>query len=300
MRFVAGFVLALGCVLGGGGNAAADQGQYPQTDEALDAAYDALHWQTETREYQLPRSHAVIKLPSGYAVLLGADAERYSWLNSGIEFPDTEALITYNSGNASAEVYYEWRDEGYVADSDWEDVDPAGLLQEYRDGTEAGNKERVANGFKPMHVVGWLEQPTYNKETRTVTYAIELGDDEGTWVNAVALRLGRKGYTEFTWVGPVSAFKNSGSRPDLLNLALAKHAFEEGHRYADFTEGDKVASYGIAGLVATALGAKFGKGIIAAIIAAIIGGKKFIIPLVLVVGAAIAAFRRRLFGRGES
>ena len=300
MRFVAGLLLALGFLMGGPGAAVADQGSYPETDEALDAAYNALHWRTEVREYQLPRSHAVIKLPSGYALLLGADAERYSWLNSGIEFPDTEALITYNSESASAEVYYEWRDEGYISDTDWEDVDPEALLQEYRDGTEAGNEERVANGFKPMHVVGWLEQPAYNKETRTVTYAIELGDDEGTWVNAVALRLGRKGYTELTWVGPVSAFKKSGSRPDLLNLALAKHNFEEGHRYADFTEGDKVASDGIAGLVATALGAKFGKGIIAAIIAAIIGGKKIIIPAVLVGGAAIAAFGRRLFGRRES
>jgi uncharacterized membrane-anchored protein len=300
MRFFAGCVVALACWLGGIGAAAADQGSYPQTEEALDAAYGALHWQSTPREYQLPRSHAVIKLPSGYTLLLGADAERYSWLSSGIEFPDTEAIITYNSESASAEVYYEWRDEGYISDSDWDDVDPEALLQEYRDGTEAGNEERVANGFKPMHVVGWLEQPTYNKESRTVTYALELGDEEGTWVNAVALRLGRKGYTEFTWVGPVSAFKKAGSRPELLNLALAKHNFEEGHRYADFTDGDKVASYGIAGLVATALGAKFGKGIIAALIAGILAAKKVIIPIVLVAGAVIVKFGRRLFGRGDS
>lgn len=296
MRRLAGFVLVLACTLLAL-PLAADQGPYPKTDEEIQAAYDALHWDTAAGSYQLPASHAVILLRAGQALLLGADAERYSWLASGVEFPGTEAVLTYDSSDAASEVYYEWRDEGYIDDSDWADVDGDELLTQYRDATEASNEERVANGFKPMHVVGWLEPPHYDKVSRTVTYALELKDEDASWVNAVALRLGRAGYTELTWVGSIGAFQSAGSRPALLDEALAAHSFEEGHRYADFKEGDKVAAYGIAGLVATALGVKFGKGLIAALIAFLVAGKKVIIPVALVFGAGLIAAARRFFGR---
>ena len=296
MRFVAGLCVALAVVLAPA-LSVAEQGAYPKTEEEKKAAFDALQWQGEG-EYKLPNSHAAIRLPTGQMVLLGADAQRYSWLISGTEFPATEAVLSFESGDS--DVYYEWRDEGYVADSDWEDVDGDELLKQYRESTEAANEERAANGFKPMHVTGWLETPHYDKDTRTVTYALELNDEGGSWANAVALRLGRAGYTEFTWVGPIEQFKNASGRPDLLNQALASHAFEEGYRYADYKEGDKVAAYGVAGLLATALGVKFGKGLIAALIAFVIAGKKIIIPAVAVAGVTIVKFGRRLFRRGAS
>ncbi len=296
MRLVAGFVLELMCALVG---APALADSYPQTDEELQAAYNALNWQTTPGGFKLPNSHAVIQLRSGQAILLGRDAQRYSWLASGTEFPDTEAVLTYDSASAQAEVYYEWRDEGYIGDSDWDDVNPDQLLEEYRRGTEDANSDRVANGFEPMHVVGWLERPHYNKSTRTVTYAMELKDKNGSWANAFALRLGRAGYTEFTWVGSVGLFQGAGGRPALLDQALASHRFEDGHRYEDFQEGDDVAAYGIAGLVAAAVGAKFGKGLIAGLIALLLASKKIVIPAIVILGAGALKFGRRLFG-GES
>ena len=295
MRLVAGLLIGVLCVFAAA-PLSADQGVYPKTEDELRAAYDELKWQDAPGAYKLPSSHAVIQLPAGETLLLGADAERYSWLDSGVEFPGTEAVLASKSDTKSL-VYYEWRDEGYVNDSDWEDVDGDELLKQYRDATEASNDERSKNGFEPMHVVGWLEPPHYDKTTQTVTYALELNDKDSHWTNAVALRLGRAGYTEFTWVGSINAFKSASGRPDLLNEALATHAFEEGYRYQDFKDGDKVAAYGIAGLVATALGVKFGKGLLAALIAFLIAGKKIAIPAVVVFGAAIAKFWRRLLGR---
>jgi len=296
MRFVAGLVVgALWAIMVV--PASADQGVYPKTEDERKAAYAALHWEEAAGSYKLSTSHAVIQMQSGEGLLLGADAQRYSWLASGTEFPDTEAVLSYDSENANSLVYYEWRDEGYVNDSDWEDVDGDELLKQYRDATEASNDERAGNGFEPMHVVGWLEPPHYDQDTRTVTYAMELNDKDSHWANAVALRLGRAGYTEFTWVGSIDMFQSAGGRPALLNEALASHAFEEGYRYQDFKDGDKVAAYGIAGLVATALGVKFGKGLLAALIAFLIAGKKIAIPAVAVFGVGIAKFWRRLFGR---
>jgi uncharacterized membrane-anchored protein len=279
-------------------SAAADQGVYPKTDEELAAAFNALTWRDEARAYALDRSHAHIQLPAGKLLLLGSDAERFGWLVSGVEFPGTEALMSYDAKDAAV-VYYEWRDEGYVSDSDWAEVDRDALLEQYREATRASNEERAKNGFAPMEVVGWIQPPNYDATSRTVTYAMELKDTDSHWANAVALRLGRTGYTEFTWAGSIALLQNSGNHPELLNTALDTHEFDEGYRYTDFQEGDKVAAFGIAGLVATALGLKLGgKGLIAAIIAFIVAGKKIIIPAVLLGGAGLAKYWRRIFNRG--
>lgn len=291
MRFIAGLCLAALCAFSAMPSAA-DQGSYPQTEEELENAFDRLNWHGGPGSHTLPNSHAVIRLRSGQIILLGDDAQRYSWLVSGAESPNTEAVLSYDSASAKSDVYFDWRDEGYISDADWADVNADQLLADYRSGTEAGNDERIDNGLEPMHVVGWLEAPHYDKATNTVTYAMELKDKDGSWANAFALRLGRAGYTEFIWVGSVGLFQSAGGRPALLNQALASHSFEEGHRYADFKPGDKVASYGIAGLMAAAIGAKFAKGALGGLL-------KFAIPLVLVVGAALFKFGRQIFG-GES
>ncbi len=295
MKFVARVACLAGLLLWGHA-ALADQGPYPMTAEEKEAAFQALNWLGEPKSYPLDASHAHIQLPEGKILLLGADAERYSWLISGVEFPGTEAVMSTDSGQV--DVYSEWRDEGYVSDSDWADVDADEMLDGFKEATEASNKERIANGFQPMEVVGWLQPPTYDTATHTVTYSLELKDPDSHWANVVALRLGRGGYSEMTWVGAIDAMESSGGRPGLLNTALDIHDFDEGHRYADYKDGDKVAAYGIAGLVATALGVKFSKGIFAALIAFLIAGKKIIIPAVIVGLAAFAKFGKKLFNRG--
>jgi uncharacterized membrane-anchored protein len=269
MRFIAGLCLAALCGFAAV-PASADMGSYPRTEEEVQKAYDRLNWLTKTGSYTLPESHAVIRLRAGRMLLVGNDAQRYEWLNSGTESSETE---------------------GYVSDADWADVNADELLQVYRAGAEAGNDERIDKGIEPMHVVGWLEKPRYDKATHTVTYAMELKDKNGSWANAFALRLGRAGYTEFTWVGSIGLFQSAGGRPALLNEALAAHSFEEGHRYVDFKAGDAVAAVAIAGLVRTAISGRSGNGGA--------GLLKFIIPTVLVAGAAVARFGRRLLG-GDS
>jgi uncharacterized membrane-anchored protein len=290
MRFIAGLCLAALCGFAAV-PAAADMGSYPRTEEEVQKAYDQLNWLTNPGSYTLPGSHAVIRLRSGQALLLGEDAERYRWLNNGTDASDTEAVLSYDSASAQSMVYYKWFEEGYVSDADWSHVDADQLLEEYRQGTEAANADRADVGQPPMHVVGWLEKPRYNSSTNTVTYAIELKDADGSWANAFALRLGRAGYTEFAWVGSIGLLQTAGGRPALLNEALAAHGFEEGHRYADFKAGDAVAAFAIAGLVRTAVSGRSGKGGA--------GMLKFIIPTVLVAGAAVARFGRRLLG-GDS
>ena len=135
-----------------------------------------------------------------------------------------------------------------------------------------------------MHVVRWLEPPHYDQATRTVIYVVEMRNDDGSWSIAVALRLGRAGYTEISWSGPV----DEGGHPDLLSQALAAYSFDAGDRYEDYRDGERTAAYGVADAVAAALGLE-SRGQIVADLA------KIAIPLIAVVALALWRFRE-LFG----
>lgn len=258
----------------------ADQGAYPETDADLRAAFDALKWSAESKVYDLALSHAQIHLPPGNILLLGADAERYAWLVSAMEFPGTEAVMSAESGGA--DIYYEWRGDGHVDDSDWGGVDPDRLLSEYNAAVDADSEQY---GSMPAHLVRWLQRPTYDAASNTVIYAVELKEAEHHWANVVALRLGRHGYTELTWAGSLQSYQEAGNASQLLQTALATHEFSPGHRYADFRDGDAEAGDGIAGLLEARFRAKRSEGPPAGILGAIA------IPILLVIGYVVHHFR---------
>jgi len=277
-------------------DATADQGPYPETREALEAEYAKLQWVEEPGSYDLPSSNSTMSFAAGRSMLIGADAERIMFLMNGREFPRTEALLYDNDSDVF--VTFEFVDEGFVTDEDWSDVDPAAFLESIRQGTEAGNEDRAKYGIPAMHVRGWLSEPTYNTDANTVTWAIEFDDGDNVTVNATALKLSRYGYEELTWVGSGEQYKELGG---LLDTALSDHAFNEGHRYADFEDGDKVAAYGLAALVATVAGAKLGKGIIATILAfALVFLKKGWVIIVVALGGVWAAIKRFFGGKSQA
>ena len=275
------------------GTAFAEQAPYPKDQAALDKEYEALQWNEVAQDYALPASHGRIHLPEGFSMLLGADAERFVYLNNGIEFPGTEAVL-YDD-NSKALIDFAYREEGYVKDDDWSDIDPVDFLAQMKEGQHASNPERVANGQDAFEVIGWIAEPTYDPVTHVAHYVVEMGNEQGHWANAVAVKLGRAGHHEVTWVGGLDTFKASGLRT--LNLALDSHAYDEGHRYADYKEGDNVAAYGLAGLVAAVAGVKLSKGLIAAAIGflALAGKKLFIlvVPAFFAVRAGVRRFFRR-------
>jgi uncharacterized membrane-anchored protein len=111
--------------------------------------------------------------------------------------------------------------------------------------------------------------------------------------------LGRKGIVSLNLVCDPEDLP--ASKPEVATL-LEGTAFKSGSRYEDFnSKTDKIAEYGLAGLILGGAGlgaaklvkigllAKFWKVILAAIVA----GKKAI----LLAFAGVAAFAKRLFGR---
>lgn len=270
---------------------AAEQGPYPETEEALDAEYAKLQWVEEPGRYDLERSHGALSVPAGQSLILGHDAERLLFLMNGTEFPLTEAVLYEDATNVF--VVFEYFDDGFVKDEDWSDVDADALLKSIREGSELQNEERAKYGISPMTVRGWREPPKYDPANNTVRWAIEFDEDGSVTVNAVALKLGRNGYEQLTWVGSGGQYDQMGG---MLVTALDGHAFDEGHRYADFQDGDKVAAYGLGALVATVAGAKLGKGILAALLLFL---KKGWVLVVAAIGGIGALIRKRR-GKAQS
>jgi uncharacterized membrane-anchored protein len=150
-------------------------------------------------------------------------------------------------------LLFEFNNVGYVNDDDKDDIDADGILQTYIDGTEEANKYRVEQGFSPLHVVGWSEEPRYDTVTNNLVWAI-LGENEDgeQSVNYEIRLLGRHGYMSATLITDPSTLAADKIEAEQL---LTGYQFNEGNRYAEFREGDKLAGYGLTALIAGGAGA---------------------------------------------
>ncbi len=187
-------------------------------------------------------------------------------------------------------VFYQKLGDGYVRLDDWNDVDADAMLKSISENTETDNAKRKEVGISALHVVGWVEPPYLDRSTNTVQWAIEVKDDSGDSVlNRVAIVLGRNGYEKIIWIG-----REGVAGSELLKVARSSFSLPTGGHYEDHQEGDRVAEYGIAGLVATALGAKVAAKIgLIAIIA--IFAKAGV--LILIAIGVLFGWIRRLFSR---
>ena len=293
MRILRALLIAAGLSLAAAA-ASADQAPYPDSAEAYDSEIAKLRWKKGPGSYALGDSHAQVSLPANIEIMTGADAERMAYLLNGIELPETVAMARTRTSDAV--IYVDYVADGFVTDDDWSEIDPEALLDDIRASNDAANSERASNGFAPMRTVGWLIPPTYDAEKKTARWAIELEENGERFANIQVIKLGRHGYHQITWAGPV---QGADGTPMFLQTMVDSHSYDDGHRYADYIEGDQLAGFGIGALVAaTAVGSKPGKGMIAAIVgAAVLIAKK---AWFVVLGAlgAIGAFFKRLFNRG--
>jgi uncharacterized membrane-anchored protein len=188
-------------------------------------------------------------------------------------------------------VIVTYDEDGYVNDKDAESIDYAKMLSDLQQATIEHNKERAKEGYEPVTLVGWAEQPTYDASTHKLYWAKELkfGDAEVNTLNYNVRVLGRRGVLVLNavagmpYLGPIK----SGMR-EVIGFV----EFNDGHRYADFIDGkDKVATYGIAGLIAGAVATK--AGLFKVLLTGLIAAKK----LLVVGGLAIAAAAKKFWAR---
>jgi uncharacterized membrane-anchored protein len=182
-------------------------------------------------------------------------------------------------------------DDGYVSDEDAVKIDYSALLKDMQEGTAQASEERVKLGFPAIRLVGWASPPFYDRHTHKLHWAkeLEFGDQTKHTLNYDVRALGRRGVLKINFVAGMEQLDEiKGVIPAVMDMPQ----FETGSRYADFVPGvDKVAAYGIGGLIAGKILSKAGLLAIALVFL-----KKGWILVVLALGGlwrVVAGFFRR-------
>src|SRR6185312_10870118 len=181
------------------------------------------------------------------------DTARFEELNENVP-SGKEVMIAPR--NLSWTAYLLFDAAGYVKDD--EKIDAPALLKALQEGTERENQERRRRGWRLLHVAGWAIPPAYNTQTKRLEWATDLKADDAEGVNFFTKILGRRGFT--TVVLATSPQQTATSVAE-LDRVLTGYQFKSEDSYAAWRPGDKVAEYGLAGLIvggAAAAAAKTG------------------------------------------
>jgi uncharacterized membrane-anchored protein len=246
---------------------------------------------------------ASLNVPKEFNFLGSDDAETVLvklWGNPPSEVKPLGLLIPAGLTPLSSNcwvVTIDYSEDGYVKDDDASKINYDDLLKQMQAGVAEENKTRKEKGYPTVDLLGWAAQPHYDSATHKLYWAkkLKFEGEDGDTLNYSIRMLGRKGVLELNAIASVDQLGQIDAQtPQILGMV----DFKEGNRYADFDpKVDKVATYGIAALVAggaLAAAAKFGllKGLWIFILAA----KKFII-----IGAvAVAAYFKKFFKRDGS
>ena len=183
----------------------------------------------------------------------------------------------------------QWSDVGYVKDSEYDGIDFNKMLDQLKEENRETSKRREAEGYGQMLLTGWATAPHYDKQSHKLYWAKSFDVKRNDLALNYDIRvLGRSGVMELSMLADMSELGQIEAKvPAILGMV----DFTEGNRYADYKPGtDKVAAYGIAGLIAGGVLAK--AGFFKVIFAALIAAKKVVIVAVVAIGAWI----KRLMG----
>lgn len=246
-----------------------DNAQY--SDEELAAMYQHLMDSIEaTFSYDygtitLKNGLATIIVPEGFKYLNGKESDRVLteiWGNPptpdepslGMFFPENASPVS----DSSYAINITYTEDGYINDDDAKDIDYDDLENTMKESFAEGNKIRKEQGYPTMDFVGWASTPFYDEANKKLHWAKEL-KFEGSPVNTLNYNiriLGRKGYLELNAIGEMPML---GEIKNSIDPILGSVNFNDGNKYSDFNPDiDKVAAYGIGGLIAGKLLAKAG------------------------------------------
>jgi uncharacterized membrane-anchored protein len=241
----------------------------------------------QTGKVPLGGGLATATIPPGFKYLNGQDSAKLLTLfgnppqsNLGTIFPEKTDLLK----DADAWfVVIQYDEDGYVKDDDAEKINYADLLKQMQNSIRESSAERAKQGYSSLKLIGWATPPRYDRGSpeNTLNYNIRMLGRTGVLVlNAVA--------------GMNKLAEIEAATPQILAMA----DFNEGNRYTDFDKSkDKVATYGIAGLVLGAAGLKIAAkvGLLA------VAGKYLAVLWKPIVAAAVglSAFMKRFFTKRE-
>ena len=241
---------------------------------------------------------ATLDIPAGFKFLDGTKAAwvlHNVWKNPyapslGLLLPVDKSPFLQDCW--AVEITYE--EDGHVKDDDAKDIKYDELLAQMQKSILESNDERIKQGGRSMELTGWAEPPSYEASTHKLYWAKKLKElnDSVEFLNYNIRILGRKGVLVLNAIGSLDQLAEIKQQTQPI---LAATNFTSGNQYGDFNSGmDKVAAYGIVGLIAGGVLAKTGLFAKLGIILL-----KFMKPLIVAIGAAGAWFAKFFKGRKE-
>jgi uncharacterized membrane-anchored protein len=212
----------------------------------------------------LARAHASLSTGADFYYLDAADTAKVLsalWGNPPDQAGNTLGMIfpakSTPEGANSWGTIIEYSDDGYVSDEEAENADFSSVLADLQQSTNESNEERKKAGYEPITLVGWASPPFYDKATHSLHWARDLifGTDMSArhTLNYQLRVLGREGVLEMNFVAGIDQLSDvKASIPKVTDLV----AYDTQKKYDDHKDGDKVAAYGLAGLIAVGAGAK--------------------------------------------
>jgi uncharacterized membrane-anchored protein len=266
--------------------------------QAIDTAFEQAKAVQVTGPADITlRDQALFKLPAGYvwvpeeaaAKLMQAMGNRTDSRLLGLVMPKDE--------RQNWMVVAKYEDAGYIKDDDAKNWDVDALFKSLKEGTEAANEERKAQGFAELEIVGWVEKPQYEANTHRLVWSMsakEKGapDQEGAGINYNTYALGRDGYITLNLLTNQREVEHDKPHAQTLLGALS---YQEGKRYEDYNAStDKTAEYGLAALVGGVAAKKLGMFALAA------GFFAKFAKIILIGGIAVLGVLQRIFKRNKT
>jgi uncharacterized membrane-anchored protein len=247
----------------------------------------------------VPGASASFNISTKYKFLTASDARKVleeAWGNPpdetvlGMIIPADRSVL----GDKAWAAVVTFEEMGYVKDEDAADIKPAELLKTMQSDVEAANAARKADGYQPVHLLGWAQQPVYDAKAHKLSWGKQLQFDgqDGQTLNFDQRILGRHGVLVISFIASMDQVAEvKAASPEVLAMGN----FDAGRRYEDFIPGkDTVAAVGVGGLIAGKVLAK--TGLLAALLIFL---KKGAVFLVIGIGAAWRWFKSK-FSRTAS
>jgi uncharacterized membrane-anchored protein len=218
-----------------------------------------LGWQVGASTHHISTSKTTIQTAADEAFLKGRDAHEYMRLSEGHNHFKPDALVVKLKGpKANSVVTFLYGKTGYVRMDDWKStINSDQILKTIQENTQEANKIRAA-GYAKIYVDGWAEPPRLDRKNAVVYWAIRGHSEDGQkFINAKAIKLGRKGMSSLVWIGSPRQFQGAMQS---LKPALEAYQHQSGFRYADFQPNvDKVAAFGVGAIAYKMLTGKSSK-----------------------------------------
>jgi uncharacterized membrane-anchored protein len=243
--------------------AVAQQDSTARVTAVLDSINKTFKYQTGS--INLGDNLATITIPSGFKYLDGKQTTMVLvdlWGNPKETVEGTLGMLIpeqYSPLDENCWIFnITYETTGYVKDDDADDINYTELLEQMQEDTKLASEERIKQGYESIALIGWASTPFYDKEKKVLHWAkeIKFGKGEDNTLNYNIRVLGRQGVLVINAIGNMKHL--TAIQPHIPAMTSMVN-FSAGSRYADFNPDiDKVAAYGIGGLIAGKVLAKVG------------------------------------------